>query len=193
VFLPAVRPLLALAAELESERNHVIPPPAAASDDLDALDLAAAERERESQEFEALESEAAFAHVLHGGRAVTAEGGAAPAGAGLAPEDEEFLGLPGLLSPEQTAQLLARRDVELRRRAVAAVSDDEPSAAELAAYEQVASLRRRLSAMVSAYAAATGRPHAQIHAELRRRTGGPPTAQAGVDLLEARIAALAHM
>src|SRR6185312_3904226 len=31
VFLPAVRPLLALAAELEAERNHVIPPPASAS------------------------------------------------------------------------------------------------------------------------------------------------------------------
>src|SRR4028118_588082 len=28
VFLPAVRPLLALAAELESERNNVLPPPA---------------------------------------------------------------------------------------------------------------------------------------------------------------------
>ena len=29
VFLPAVRPLLSLAAELEAERNHVIPPPSA--------------------------------------------------------------------------------------------------------------------------------------------------------------------
>ena len=34
VFLPAVRPLLALAAELESERNHVIPPPAAQDEEL---------------------------------------------------------------------------------------------------------------------------------------------------------------
>src|SRR3954449_2573034 len=39
VFLPAVRPLLALAAELEAERNHVIPPPAPGSDLLDGLDL----------------------------------------------------------------------------------------------------------------------------------------------------------
>src|SRR5213076_836291 len=35
VFLPAVRPLLALAAELEQERNHVIPPPSATDDSLD--------------------------------------------------------------------------------------------------------------------------------------------------------------
>jgi len=34
VFLPAVRPLLALAAELEDERNHVIPPPAQQSEEL---------------------------------------------------------------------------------------------------------------------------------------------------------------
>src|SRR6202042_3623291 len=33
VFLPAVRPLLTLAANLEDERNHVIPPPAASSED----------------------------------------------------------------------------------------------------------------------------------------------------------------
>src|SRR3954454_15793504 len=33
VFLPAVRPLLALAAELEEERNHVIPPPAPGDSD----------------------------------------------------------------------------------------------------------------------------------------------------------------
>ena len=38
VFLPAVRPLLALAAELESERNHVLPPPAGPADSLDLVD-----------------------------------------------------------------------------------------------------------------------------------------------------------
>src|SRR5213076_2154097 len=37
VFLPAVRPLLALAAELEAERNHVIPPPPPGQDLLDEV------------------------------------------------------------------------------------------------------------------------------------------------------------
>jgi hypothetical protein len=114
VFLPAVRPLLRLAAELEDDRNHVLPPPAV-SDSLDPMDGFDDERpERAGSslllEWEALEAEAQFAHVLHGGRAVTA-------GMVSTESDDDFLGLPGLLSPEQTAVLLAQRDGELRKRA----------------------------------------------------------------------------
>ena len=36
----------------------------------------------------------------------------------------------------------------------------------------------------------TGRPHGVIHGELRRICGGPPTALASVEQLEARIAHL---
>src|SRR5581483_6675374 len=108
VFLPAVRPLLALAAELEDERNHVIPPPSDRSDEL--LDVDPVEPEPgESERIELVDADASFAHVLHGGRAVVA--------APLTDEDEDFLGLPGILSPEQTAALLARRDADARRRA----------------------------------------------------------------------------
>lgn len=187
VFLPAVRPLLALAAEMEAERNHVIPPPSPGSDLLDSLDLDVPD-EVSGTTFEALESDAEFAHVLHGGRAVVAGDDERP----ISADDADYLGLPGLLSPEQTAALLARRDRELRRRAGAALAavDDEPDPEEVAAYQQVASLRRQLSAMVSAYALASGRPHGAIHAELRRRTGGPPTPMATVEQLQARITAL---
>ena len=184
VFLPAVRPLLALAAELEAERNHVIPPPAAGTDLFDADDLERPEPTGVGDGYEALESEAEFAHVLHSGRAVIAERTAS------SPDDEDYLGLPGLLSPEQTAALLARRDLEHRRRAKAAHSEEPAADEDLAAYEQVAQLRRRLSAMVSSYSLASGRPHAWIHAELRRRTGGPAAAAASVEQIEARIAAL---
>lgn len=187
VFLPAVRPLLALAAEMEAERNHVIPPPSPGSDLLDSLDLDVPD-EVSGTTFEALESDAEFAHVLHGGRAVVAGDDERL----ISADDADYLGLPGLLSPEQTAALLARRDRELRRRAGAALAavDDEPDPEEVAAYQQVASLRRQLSAMVSAYALASGRPHGAIHAELRRRTGGPPTPMATVEQLQARITAL---
>jgi hypothetical protein len=65
-----------------------------------------------------------FAHVLHGGRAVTA----ALDTAALAPEDEEFLGLPGLLSAEQTAAVLFRRDEDHRRRASSSRTDDAAAA-----------------------------------------------------------------
>jgi superfamily II DNA or RNA helicase len=186
VFLPAVRPLLTLAAEMEAERNHVIPPPASGSDLLDSLDLEVPD-EVLGTGFEALESDAEFAHVLHGGRAVLADDDRE-----INPDDADFLGLPGLLSPEQTAALLARRDRDLRRRVAGGVAavDDEPDPEELAGYQQVAALRRQLSAMVSAYALASGRPHGAIHAELRRRTGGPPTPMATLEQLQARIDAL---
>ncbi|MBV9291391.1 MAG: DEAD/DEAH box helicase family protein, partial [Frankiales bacterium] len=149
VFLPAVRPLLALAAELEAERNHVLPPPEPGQDLIDPYDV---EREIVGGEtVEALGSDAEFAHVLHGGRAVVAD---AADDRPVSADEADYLGLPGLLSPEQTAALLAKRDVELRRRVAAArsaVAGDEPDESELAAYAQVAAARRRLSAMVSAY------------------------------------------
>ena len=186
VFLPAVRPLLTLAAEMEAERNHVIPPPAPGSDLLDSLDLEVPDEVLGSG-FEALESDAEFAHVLHGGRAVVADDERP-----ISADEADYLGLPGLLSPEQTAALLARRDRDLRRRVGAAIAavDDEPEPEELAGYQQVAALRRQLSAMVSAVAIASGRPHGAIHAELRRRTGGPPTPMASIEQLQARIAVL---
>ena len=76
VFLPAVRPLLALAAELENDRNYVMAPPPAVEDDLDALDLPLEPAEpTASGAIEVLDSQAEFAHLLHSGRAVTATPG----------------------------------------------------------------------------------------------------------------------
>ena len=176
VFLPAVRPLLALAAELESERNHVIPPPKSASD---SLDVEVPERaEYEVSEYEALDADAEFAHVLHAGRAVVASAYV------VGEEDEEFVGLPGLLSPEQTASLLARRDASLRKRAAEGAPVAVP--AEVSAWRAAAELRRDVNRMVSVVAAKQGLPHAQIHAQLRRAVPGPASASAGADILEAR-------
>jgi len=212
VFLPAVRPLLALAAELESERNHVTPAPPAAAELTDPVfDEPPAARDEArtggSGAFQALESAAEFAHVLHGGRAVTAapavRGGAAVSGqrggpvrGGTDPDpdpdggdapDEDFLGLPGLLSAEQTASLLARRDAAIARR----VAAPRTQAAEVlprpaAAWEQVAALRREVNSLVGAVAARTGRPHASVHATLRRAVPGPPSSSAPLEVLTAR-------
>jgi superfamily II DNA or RNA helicase len=175
VFLPAVRPLLALAAELEDERNHVIPPPSAQGDDL--LDVERVEPEAgERDSYEVVDADASFAHLLHGGRAVVA--------APLTEEDEDFLGLPGILSPEQTAALLARRDSAARRRAE--VSDAGRPSAQAAAWRAGAELRREVNRLVGVLAARTGTPHGQLHAQLRRVVPGPASAAAGVDVLERR-------
>src|SRR5919205_609856 len=115
VFLPAVRPLLALAATMEEQRNHVMPPPKTEQgDELDLEPLPPKEKDENGlKQWEALEADARFAHVLHGGTAHTGEG-AGPVG--VAPEDEDFLGIPGLLTAAQTAELLSKRDEELRLR-----------------------------------------------------------------------------
>jgi hypothetical protein len=130
---------------------------------------------------ELVDADAAFAHVLHGGRAVVTDS--------LSAEDEDFLGLPGILSPEQTAALLARRDSAARRRAA---GNAPPAAAppgptsEAAAWRAGGELRREVNRLVGILAARTGRPHGQVHAEVRRAVPGPASAAADVPLLERR-------
>jgi superfamily II DNA or RNA helicase len=181
VFLPAVRPLLALAAELEEERNHVIPPRSGDADDL--LDLIPAEvaGASDADRIELVDAEASFAHVLHGGRAVVA--------APLSEEDEDYLGLPGILTPEQTAALLARRDSAAKDRAArhrTAGADPAPPRAETAAWRAGAELRREVNRLVGVLAARTGTSHRQIHGEVRRAVPGPASAAADVEVLEQR-------
>lgn len=203
VFLPAVRPLLTLAAAMEEERNHVIPPPAQVSDDLDPLPP----RERaagETREWRAIDADAQFAHVLHGGRAVLA------GGPELTEEDGEHLGLlAGMLTPEQTAHLLFQRDEEHRRTAAAAaVQDDlfgglgassgsqgsaagtgaghfEPDEGQ-AGWRAAADLRREVNQLVARVASRSGEPHSRVHVSLRRAVPGPASASASVEVLEKR-------
>ena len=109
VFLPSIPVLLGYAAELEAARDHVL---AARPDDAEERELAEAQRRRDHPDlagdlpFEALHASAHFDRVLYDGT----EFGATAA-------EEDFLGLPGLLDPEQVAQLLRKRQAEqLRQR-----------------------------------------------------------------------------
>ncbi|SFT37339.1 Superfamily II DNA or RNA helicase [Geodermatophilus amargosae] len=203
VFLPAVRPLLGLAASMEKERNHVMPPPKA--QDPEALDLdPLPPKEREAvglKQWEALEADARFAHVLHGGTAHTGDGSGGPAegmaAAPLGDEEEDFLGIPGLLTPEQTASLLARRDDELRVRIAQRVHDEDTGELPVVedhpeeddagrSWRDVAELRREINRLVSRVSAKTSTPHAVVHTQLRQHVPGPPSASASVDVLRAR-------
>jgi len=200
VFLPAVRPLLTLAAEMEIDRNYVMaPPPKGLEGESDALDMPAPERPEHSvSEFEMLDSQAEFAHVLHSGRAVTAQ---PLVGAPITDDDQAYLGLPGLLTAEQTAAVLAQRDSQLRRRVDTAARDHQLSLAGGAVlvehsaeglsggnsgWRAAAELRREVNQLVGRVAARTGSPHRQVHAQIRRAVPGPPSAAASADLLELR-------
>jgi hypothetical protein len=197
VFLPAVRPLLSLAASMEQERNHVMPPPKTVTgDELDLDPLPPVEREPDGvPQWEALEADARFAHVLHSGTAHTGEG--TPATGPLDDEAEEFLGIPGLLTAAQTAELLAKRDEELRLRIAARshhedddgmLIEEPPEAHDDAgrSWRDAAELRREINRLVSRVSARTAKPHAVVHTELRQHVPGPPSASASVDVLRAR-------
>ncbi|MDR2723392.1 MAG: DEAD/DEAH box helicase [Cellulomonadaceae bacterium] len=205
VFLPSVAPLLELAAGMEVERDHALDRPVADGDGLmvdgglDDAALAAANREEQASgdllgSFEAMESQASFDGVLF-------DGGQFGTGADVGSVDElNFLGLPGLLEPDQVADLLRQRQAEqVRGRgttgstggfgAGAGAGDQRQMTAEEREQEhrRAAALRKDLNKLVSAWARKTGRPHGSVHTELRRRCGGPEVPLATSDQLDARI------
>jgi hypothetical protein len=199
VFLPAVRPLLTLAAGMEEQRNHVMPPPKAQNPE--ELDLEPIPREKKDEnglpQWEALEADARFAHVLHSGTAHTGEdtGRAGDGMASLDDDAEEFLGIPGLLTAAQTAELLAKRDDELRLRIAqhqlhdddGAIVEDHPEEDDAGrSWRDAAELRREINRLVSRVSAKTSMPHAVVHTQLRQHVPGPPSASASVDVLRAR-------
>jgi len=167
VFLPAVRPLLALAAEIEQARNHVMPPRAEAGDthDLDPL-IAEEDRLVGVDSWEAVDSDAEFAHVLEGGRAVVAQ-------IAHSEEDQDFLGLPGLLTAEQTASLLARRDAAHRRRAT---GDDLLRNSRGTAWQSAVGLKKEIHEMVGRLAARRKITHSAVHTLLRQAVPSPSKA-----------------
>ncbi|MEV7623036.1 DEAD/DEAH box helicase [Actinoplanes sp. NPDC089786] len=193
VFLPSVPHLLGLASEMEAQRDHILGAPK----DPDGLDddlLERAQREEKAdgdleKQFEALSATAELDQVIFDG---TSFGMGALTGT---PEEEEYLGLPGLLTPDQVTTLLNRRQTEqlnaekkAKRNAPAAEVPAPREPVILSAGEKRVSLRRQLNTLVAAHHHRTGLPHGKIHAELRRICGGPPSAQATIEQLEERIA-----
>ncbi len=183
VFLPSVATVLEHAARLEQDRDHALDRPQHADEELWAPEealIAAANGEQpvaEQGSFEALESDAEFDHVLFDAQqfGLGTQSGSA--------EEQEYLGLPGLLEPEQVGHLLRER----QRGQV----DRRPSeTAPVSAHRALAAQRKELNSLVSAYARKTGRPHADVHTELRRRCGGPALDRASGDEVGARIEAV---
>ncbi|MCD9141500.1 DEAD/DEAH box helicase [Streptomyces albireticuli] len=199
VFLPTVPDLLTFANEMEVERDHVLDKPKKGDGEEDPYaeeDKLLAEAERQQDEetgtddqlsFEALESDAVFDRVLYN----NAEFGMqAHAGS---EEEQDYLGIPGLLEPDQVQMLLqkrqARQIAHSRKR-----PDAEADLLELPAerrpvvtHKELLELRKQLNTLVGAYVHQSGKPHGVIHNELRRVCGGPPSAEATAGQLNERI------
>lgn len=196
VFVPSVVPLLELASQMEVERDHALDRPKSADDEdamwnpEDAMVAQANASESASSDllnqYEALGADAEFDGVLFDG---AAWGQGAQVGS---LEEQEYLGIPGLLDADQVTTLLRARQAEQvaaqkksksaakMREANAGVSDHRVRAAK----------RKELSHLVSSWSRRSGEPHAMVHAQLRQRCGGPEIALATTEQIEARIALL---
>lgn len=196
VFVPSVAPLLELASQMEAERDHALDRPKSADDEdamwnpEDAMVAQAHASESASSDllnqYEALGADAEFDGVLFDG---AAWGQGAQVGS---VEEQEYLGIPGLLDADQVTTLLRARQAEQvaaqkksksaakMREANAGVSDHRVRAAK----------RKELSHLVSSWSRRSGEPHAMVHAQLRQRCGGPEIALATTEQIEARIALL---
>lgn len=197
VFLPSVPSLLGFAHEMEVERDHILDRAKKQEEGLfdeeDAL-LAEANEEKDEADgdqdllpFEALESDAVFDRVLYDGAEFGMQ--AHPG----SEEEQDYLGIPGLLEPDQVQMLLqkrqARQIAHSRRK-----PDSEADLLEVPAerrpvitHKQLLEMRKQLNTLVAAWHHRTGKPHGVIHNELRRVCGGPPSAEATAGQLQERI------
>jgi superfamily II DNA or RNA helicase len=207
VFLPSVPVLLSYAAELEAERDHILR--YRIGDAPEEEELEQAQRQRDTPDsfdepaFQPLTASAHFDRVLYDG----GEFGTATAAG--SPEEEDFLGLPGLLDPDQVRTLLRQRQSDqltTRSRTAksnAAPTPQPPSASSTSpastapdappvSRQALAALRKELNGLVGAWSHRTGQSHGVIHAELRRTCGGPQLPQATADQIQTRIDMIRH-
>lgn len=206
IFLPSVPVLLRLAEEMEVSRDHVLGKPHREPGWSDELLEQANQKRSEPDEAPTYESIGASAEldslIFDGSTYGT------PTLAGTE-EEQDFLGLPGLLDAEQVKTLLrkrqseqldAREAEEKARRAQEAAQEKRSQAGAPSVHgasssasgsgvasEDIPALRQELNARVAIMASRTGRPHGAIHTEVRKACGGPPTALCTADQLRERI------
>ena len=196
VFLPNVPQLLTLANEMERERDHALDREGDGEEGLEDGLIEEAERGDKASDalleegsYQALGSVAHFDRVLYDGKEF---GQLAVPGT---PEEEEFLGIPGLLEPEHVHELLMQRQarqsrhrkVRETREAERAEAMGEQPTLPPALHRTLREQRQLLNSLVGLYARQSGEPHGAVHAELRRICGGPEVARATVAQLQARI------
>ena len=208
IFLPSVPVLLRLAEDMEVSRDHVLGKPHREQGWSDEL-LDQANRQQtepdEAPSYESIGASAELDSLIFDGSTY-----GTPTLAGTE-EEQDFLGLPGLLDAEQVKTLLRKRQADQldAREAEEKAQQKQKAAQEAAeqsgsglggtriterpssvASEDIPALRQELNTRVSIVASRTGRPHGAIHTEVRKACGGPPTALCTAEQLRERIAYL---
>ncbi|MGJ7904952.1 DEAD/DEAH box helicase [Actinopolyspora sp. H202] len=213
IFLPSVPVLLELASQLEADRDHVLGKPHREKEGWNDEELVEANRQRDEpgeneQPYTSLGAEAELDQVIYDGSSF---GTAAFA---TTEEEQDYIGLPGLLEPDQVRALLQQRQQEQLREVdkrekqhkaeqtatpghdpqrggasgggQSVTEEQRPQSVQ----ERLKALRKELNKVVSLHHQRTGKPYGAIHKELRRVCGGPATASATIEQLEERIATL---
>ena len=190
VFLPNVPQLMQLAQELELQRDHALERRATPGDEeypeMDAFDQAQREEsasntlEDDLGEYAFLGSDANFDMVMFQGEEF---GGYAEPGS---PEEFDFIGIPGILEPEQISDLLRHHQRRQAQRG-AGRSSDVAVNKSIPLHRSLKEQRALLNSLVALWSKQTNTPHGIIHTELRQTCGGPAVAQATVAQLQARI------
>ena len=207
IFLPSVPVLLRLAEKMEVSRDHVLGKPHREQGWSDEL-LEQANRQQtvpdEAPSYESIGASAELDSLIFDGSTY-----GTPTLAGTE-EEQDFLGLPGLLDAEQVKTLLRKRQADQLDAREAEEKAQQKAAQEAAerhgtgvggtsisekpssgvASEDIPALRQELNTRVSIVASRTGRPHGAIHTEVRKACGGPPTALCTAEQLRERIAYL---
>ncbi len=181
VFLPSTEHLLRLASEMEAERDHVLGRPVTDESDILAAEeqLLAREQAAESASsdelalpFQALGSDAVFDQAVYDGAAF-GHSGEVHVGS---EEEMDFLGIPGLLEPDQMRDLLRRRqsDRAHRREAVPAAADQtrEPARAARAARSAAQGAQRPGGRLAPPHGAAARSDPRRAAPRLRRTCRG---------------------
>ncbi|WP_296105332.1 DEAD/DEAH box helicase [uncultured Corynebacterium sp.] len=204
IFLPSIPVLLDLASQMEAERNHVLGKPHRPNEGWDDELVAQANRTESEpddlQKYESLGADAELDHLIYDG---SSYGTGTLSGS---EEEAEYLGLPGLLNADQMRQLLQNHQQEqLKAREREKKKADEARRrfhdprdnegddnrhnidSSRGVIDDLPRLRKELNALVSISAARTGRPHGQVHNEVRQACGGPQTALCTADQLRSRI------
>lgn len=169
VFLPTVKPLLYLASSMEAQRNHAV-----TVGDPEESDVIREPVDRsEGGKLEALSSTSEFGQIVYNGKTYDLSD--------LMQEEFDFLGLPGLLTPDQIKSLL-----DLRPKEDGAEEQEEtPEEPERNPFE-ITKVRQDINKAVSRASLSTGVAHARLHKQIRVAVPGPPMPEASLELLKRR-------
>ncbi len=182
IFIPAVKPILALASDMEYERRHVLSPQQEKELEEGSFEITEDEddeRNYDLNKINPIDSEAEFTAVIQDGKFVPIY-----EFDGLTEAEQNFLGFTGILNEQQAKGLLSQYRKKHPR---ADAAPKEKGKSKWVSPKERLQLRRDISKLVNKIAARTAKTHAEIHKALISSIPGPPSPKANPNTLHKRI------